>query len=556
MHNLAHLRPPLPDQAWPLVAHYRADPATHLGAMLRAGLFVPLAELSLPETGESLENVLQASQIDVRPGDVFVDAATYRVLFIALDGSLSLHPEGLGRSLGLPVLDGMGRDPHEIGFAEPEIGILLAAGLVRVGCRLPVSFKPSLDVTFRLDGEQILRILLLIFRDLSAHPPKDPQKIRTVATYLPDVSVDGTRNLRPTDAACRDRRIVHLRACALPAAVESLAGYRSAPSFRIRGMLAQGTFMVQGDHALITDAGLTAAIAAIATRVEIGDVFIDADSLEVCLINLDGQPRLLENRLGDLCGMPDLDALAEGPHQVQFSPDRSGSMLRVLGTVLDQDLDTLDQQIAEGYPVAFTARNVVDLMLGFFAIVMRCEGTRTLASQMSPIGVLDPVDDAEPTERAGAKRPREMKMWLAVRHEKGHPAEDRKPLHITRPKLAGQAMHAAHWLTYLVMRTRPDLMEAYHGGPFAEGEQPPSGTPKIVVKAKNLAMLERIEREARAAGIPCVSVTDEGRTEFDGPTKTVVAFGPAYEDELPKYLADLQFLKDPVPDAQAGTATG
>lgn len=545
MHNLAHLRPPLPDQAWPLVAHYRADPATHLGAMLRAGLFVPLAELSLPETGESLENVLQASQLDVRPGDVFVDAATYRVLFIAPDSSLSLHPEGLGQSLGLPVLDGMGRDSHEIGFAEPEIGILLAAGLVRVGCRLPVSFKPSLDVTFRLDGEQILRILLLIFRDLSAHPPKDPRKIRTVATYLPDISVDGTRNLRPTDAACRDRRIVHLRACALPAAIESLAGYRSAPSFRIRGMLAQGTFMVQGDHALVTDAGLTAAVAAIATRVEIGDVFIDADSLEVCLINLDGQPRLLQNRLGDLCGMPDLDALASGPHQVQFTPDHSGRMLHTLAKVLDRDRDVLDHQIEEGYPLVFTARNVVDLLLGFFALVMRSEGTQTLTSQMSPIGVLDPVEQGERSEPGKAKKPRELKMWLAVRDEKGHPAEGRKPLHITRPKLAGQAMHAAHWLTYLVMRTNPELIEAYHGGSFDFGEQPPSGTPKIVVKAKNLAMLERIEREARAAGIPYMSVTDEARTEFDEPTKTVVVFGPAYEDALPKYLADLQFLKDP-----------
>ena len=550
MHNLAHLRPPLADPAWPLVAQYRSDPAIHLGAMLRAGLFVPLAELSIPETGEGPEQALRASPIDLRTGDVFVEAATYRVLFVAPHGSLSVHSERLGMSLGLPALDHMGPDPHDVGFAEPEVGILLAAGLIRVGCHLPVSFKASLDVTFRLDGEQILRILLLIFRDLSAHPPKDPRDLRTVATYLPDVTVDGQRNLRPSKAGDRQRRIVHLRACSLPAAVESLAGYRSAPSFRIRGMLAQGTFMVQGDHALVTDAELTAAIAAIATRVEIGDVFIDADSLEVCLINLDGQPRLLENRLGDLCGMPDLDALAEGPHQVQFSPDRSGSMLHVLGTVLDQDLDTLDHQIAEGYPFIFTARNVVDLLLGFFAIVMRCEGTQTLASQMSPIGVLDPVTEPEPAQPT--KR-REMKIWLAVRQEKGDPASGRKPFQITRPKLAGQAMHAGHWLTYVVMRTRPELMEAYHGGAFAEGEQPPSGTPKIVVKAKNLAMLERIEREARAAGIPCVSVTDEGRTEFDGPTKTVVAFGPAYEDELPKYLADLQFLKDPVPGDQAAT---
>lgn len=127
-----------------------------------------------------------------------------------------------------------------------------------------------------------------------------------------------------------------------------------------------------------------------------------------------------------------------------------------------------------------------------------------------------------------AERPDELKMWLAVRTD----------IEMSKGKLAVQAMHAAGWLHLLAFNDFPELMQAYMG----------QATPKICVKAKNLAALERIEREAVAAGIPCYTVADAGRSEVEPGTKTVCMFGPAYRKDLPKYLRELNMLKDAAPD--------
>lgn len=124
-----------------------------------------------------------------------------------------------------------------------------------------------------------------------------------------------------------------------------------------------------------------------------------------------------------------------------------------------------------------------------------------------------------------AAEPRELKMWLAIRTD----------LTLSKGKLAVQAMHAAGWLHILAFNDFPELMQEYMG----------QATPKICVKAKNLHALERIEREAVAAGIPCYTVADAGRSEVAPGTKTVCMFGPAYRDELPKYLRELNMLVEP-----------
>lgn len=126
-------------------------------------------------------------------------------------------------------------------------------------------------------------------------------------------------------------------------------------------------------------------------------------------------------------------------------------------------------------------------------------------------------DDTEPPKR-------ELKMWLAVRTD----------LPLSRGKLAGQAMHASGWLHLLVQAQNPDLMGAYLA----------DHTPKITVRVDNAAALERVEREAREAGIHCYSVADAGRSEIPPGTRTVCIFGPAYRDELPPYLRRLRQLKD------------
>lgn len=137
----------------------------------------------------------------------------------------------------------------------------------------------------------------------------------------------------------------------------------------------------------------------------------------------------------------------------------------------------------------------------------------------------------------------EMKMWLAVRDD----------VPMSPMKFAVQAMHAAQWLTAILARDAPERLAAYLGADYDLERQPPTGSPKIVVRAKNLHALQRVLREAREAGIPALCVTDEGRTEFAGPTTTAVLFGPAFERDLPKYLAGLQLLRA-LRSPQAGPA--
>jgi PTH2 family peptidyl-tRNA hydrolase len=118
----------------------------------------------------------------------------------------------------------------------------------------------------------------------------------------------------------------------------------------------------------------------------------------------------------------------------------------------------------------------------------------------------------------------ELKMWLAVRTD----------IRMSRGKLATQAGHAYSWLTVTALKDAAAAMASYLA----------ASTPKISVKAKNEQALRRIETECKAAGIPCYLVVDAGRTEFGGPTPTVIAFGPAHRSSLPKFLQGLQLLKD------------
>lgn len=58
----------------------------------------------------------------------------------------------------------------------------------------------------------------------------------------------------------------------------------------------------------------------------------------------------------------------------------------------------------------------------------------------------------------------------------------------------------------------------------------------VVLKSKNLNQLERAYREAKAAGIPCVLIEDEGHVMppfFDGsPIITALGIGPATREQV------------------------
>ena len=68
-------------------------------------------------------------------------------------------------------------------------------------------------------------------------------------------------------------------------------------------------------------------------------------------------------------------------------------------------------------------------------------------------------------------------------------------------------------------------------------------SPKIAVRVVSERALQRVQSEAAKAGIPFYTVHDTGRTQLEPGTATVVAFGPAYRDDLPPFLKRLQLLK-------------
>lgn len=66
---------------------------------------------------------------------------------------------------------------------------------------------------------------------------------------------------------------------------------------------------------------------------------------------------------------------------------------------------------------------------------------------------------------------------------------------------------------------------------------------KITVRVDSEEELLDIESKAKEAGLPVKLITDAGLTEFNGvPTKTCLAIGPAWEDDINKITGDLKLL--------------
>ena len=103
----------------------------------------------------------------------------------------------------------------------------------------------------------------------------------------------------------------------------------------------------------------------------------------------------------------------------------------------------------------------------------------------------------------------------------------RGDIHMTTGKAASQAGHAFKLLTKKLLEDDPQLARKY----FADG----MGT-NVVLKSKNLFHLERAFHEAKAAGLSCVLITDEGHImppHFDGnPIITALGIGPCQRSDI------------------------
>lgn len=68
------------------------------------------------------------------------------------------------------------------------------------------------------------------------------------------------------------------------------------------------------------------------------------------------------------------------------------------------------------------------------------------------------------------------------------------------------------------------------------------GMKKICVRADSEEELLSLHAEAKEAGIPSFLVTDAGHTEFNGPTNTCIAIGPAEDTAIDRITGHLKLL--------------
>lgn len=117
----------------------------------------------------------------------------------------------------------------------------------------------------------------------------------------------------------------------------------------------------------------------------------------------------------------------------------------------------------------------------------------------------------------------------------------RKDLNMRKGKMIAQGAHAS--LKVFLDRgaltgdgyafTTTPAMAAWLGGRFT----------KVCVSVMSEAELDAIAAQAQAAGVPCAVIIDAGKTEFGGvPTKTCLALGPAWSDEVDAITGALPLL--------------
>jgi peptidyl-tRNA hydrolase, PTH2 family len=119
----------------------------------------------------------------------------------------------------------------------------------------------------------------------------------------------------------------------------------------------------------------------------------------------------------------------------------------------------------------------------------------------------------------------------------------RKDLNMRKGKMVAQGAHASmkvilDKMSKMVDEWKLNLDEGSSIQKWLEGK-----FTKICVSVDSEAELIEIYDRARSNGIICSIITDAGLTEFDGiPTKTAVAIGPAWPEEIDPITSHLKLL--------------
>lgn len=109
----------------------------------------------------------------------------------------------------------------------------------------------------------------------------------------------------------------------------------------------------------------------------------------------------------------------------------------------------------------------------------------------------------------------------------------RKDLKMRKGKIGAQCAHASlsSYITHYPRNS--DMFDLWLS----------TGSTKICVSIDSEDELIEIYNLAKANGIPATLIIDAGHTEFKGvPTKTVVALGPDYDENINKLTSNLKLL--------------
>lgn len=103
-------------------------------------------------------------------------------------------------------------------------------------------------------------------------------------------------------------------------------------------------------------------------------------------------------------------------------------------------------------------------------------------------------------------------------------------------KIASQAGHA--FLGAYLLCKDSERLSTYHS------RFPSSPGTKVVLRARNLSALERVQEQAENAGLTTFLVVDSGCPNFHGgqPIVTALGLGPARRDEIHTITKRLQLL--------------
>lgn len=116
----------------------------------------------------------------------------------------------------------------------------------------------------------------------------------------------------------------------------------------------------------------------------------------------------------------------------------------------------------------------------------------------------------------------------------------RRDLNMRKGKMIAQGAHASLAVVLQIQKNdsflSKDTLKAFDSwvhGTFT----------KVCVSVDSETELMRVYSAACAAGLPVKLITDAGHTEFHGvPTKTCLAIGPSWADDIDKITGELKLL--------------